>query len=613
MIRDLNRLLRLRAKLTRTRENIAFLKNCLEWHVTPLDIVKRVRRARPRHPWAIERAFLKDELDKLQDCLQWTNEDYHRIFPNVCGQLSCFDKLRFCKLLTQNSARLMNQVRAKKSKTLQWLIRSQRGEGELDHSTVINLSGIELTEAQKDILCRGLDFGVPPKMKNFDVLVEAEFELCWQQLEGCIPKSEQKAQDCKSNLAHLCRRYANLKPDMAGYPLNRQHFALIGELRKNHDLVITRPDKGNGVVLMQRSDYVDKMEQILGQKNKFRRIGDAVDNDHTLLQERALQAFLLRARNNGHISQEVYDRIRPVGSTGPRMYGLPKLHKQGVPLRPILSMVNAPQHAMAKWLTEVLQPVLNKYSEHVVKDSFQFCSTIQGFASERDVSQTFMCSFDIKSLFTNIPLNQTIQICLDALYRDQSIPTPRIPESLLKKMLLKATADVEFSFDDSIFQQIDGVAMGSPLGPVLANIFVGFCESKIDTEFWPLLYCRFVDDTFSIFNNDSEALSFFSRLNDLHPDLQFTMESETENQLPFMDVLIKRVGDDLIRSVYRKPTFTGLYTRWDSFAPTGQKISLIKSLAIRAFRICSASTLSVELRQLCAILVKNGWLSVEFG
>ena len=110
-------------------------------------------------------------------------------------------------------------------------------------------------------------------------------------------------------------------------------------------------------------------------------------------------------------------------------------------MRPILSMVNAPQHAMAKWLTEVLQPVLTKYSEHVVKDSFQFCSTIQGFASERDVSQTFMCSFDIKSLFTNIPLNQTIQVCLDALYSDQSIATPRIPESLLKKILLKETAE----------------------------------------------------------------------------------------------------------------------------------------------------------------------------
>ena len=609
LIRELNRLLRLRAKLTRTLANIAFLKNCLESYVTPPHIVKRVQRAKPKHPVAIERAFLKDELDKHQDCLQWTNEDYYRIFPSVFRQLSSFDKLRFCKLLTQNSARLMNQIRAKKNKMLEWLIRSQRGQGELDHSTVINLSGVELTETQKDILCRGLSFGVPPRMKNFDVLVEAEFELCWQQLGGFIPKSDEKAQDCKLNLAHLCRKYANLKPDMAGYPLHKQHFALIEELKKNQDLVITRPDKGNGVVLLRRSDYVEKMERILGQVNKFTRIGDAANNDSTVLQERALQAFLLRACRNGHISEEVYDRIRPVGSSRPRMYGLPKLHKQDVPLRPILSMTNAPQHAMAKWLTEVLQPVLKKYSEHTVKDSFDFCTIIQGFESDWNLSQTFMCSFDIKSLFTNIPLDRTIQICLDTLYRDEDIAAPSIPESLLKKMLLKATTDVEFSFDGSIYRQIDGVAMGSPLGPVLANIFVGFCESEIDAECWPLLYCRFVDDTFSIFNTEAEACSFFRRLNDLHPDLQFTMERETENRLPFMDVSIERVGNDLVRSIYRKLTFTGLYTRWDSFAPTGQKISLIKSLASRALRICSVSTLPEELRRLSTIFVKNGYPS----
>ena len=191
------------------------------------------------------------------------------------------------------------------------------------------------------------------------------------------------------------------------------------------------------------------MERILGQEDKFTRIGDVADNDSTVLQERALQAFLLRACRNGHITEEVYDKICPVGSTRPRMYGLPKLHKQDVPLRPILSMINAPQHAMAKWLTEVLQPVLAKYSERTVKDSFEFCTVLQGFKSERNVSQTFMCSFDIKSFFTNIPLDRTIQICLDTLYRDRSITTPSIPESLLKKMLLKATTDVEFSFNGS--------------------------------------------------------------------------------------------------------------------------------------------------------------------
>ena len=87
--------------------------------------------------------------------------------------------------------------------------------------------------------------------------------------------------------------------------------------------MITRPDKGNGGVLLLRRDYVEKMERILGQEDKFTRIGDVADNDSTVLQERALQAFLLQACMNGHITEEVHDRICPVGSTRLRMYGLP--------------------------------------------------------------------------------------------------------------------------------------------------------------------------------------------------------------------------------------------------------------------------------------------------
>ena len=121
-------------------------------------------------------------------------------------------------------------------------------------------------------------------------------------------------------------------------------------------------------------------------------------------------------------------------------------------------MINAPPHQMAKWLTEVLQPVLHRYSKFLLKDIFEFCERIQEFSERHDCSSVFMCSFDVTSLFTNMPLNETLQICLDALYRDEQIPKPTVPENLSKKMLLKATTDVEFSFNNKIYKQVDGVA-----------------------------------------------------------------------------------------------------------------------------------------------------------
>ena len=609
MVRDLNRVIKLKGHCIRTTENVTFLRRCLDAYVTPVHIKKRVQKAKPKHPWAIERAFLRDELNKHQDILKQTIEDYRRTLQAVRRELSFFDQLRFCKLVNQTSDRLREQTRKEKDGSLKRLRRAQLGNAELDHSIIVNLADIDLTDVQKDAPYRGLNFGIPPKTDNIVNEVEAEFELFWGQLVRQTPTSDDQRRSCKTSMAHFARKYATQKVDRTGHPFRKEHYDAIRELKKEKDIVITRPDKGNGVVILRRDDYISKMEQILSQKDKFERIGAADENDNTQKQEQAISAFLRRAVANKHLPAEVYDRISPVGSTRPRMYGLPKIHKPDVPLRPILSMVNAPQHAMAGWLTEVLRPVLEKYSERTIRDSFHFCGNLDDFMVRQAPSGTFMCSFDVVSLFTNIPLAETIQICLDTLYRDDDVTEPSIPEDLLRKLLLKATTEVEFSFDDVIYKQVDGVAMGSPLGPVLANIFVGYCESKFEAEVWPLLYNRFVDDTFCIFHNQGESRDFFHVLNGLHPALCFTVEFESDNRLPFMDVLVQRHGDEFLRSIYRKPTFTGLYTQWDSFAPSSQKIALVRSLTSRAVRICSPVTLPDELAKLKTLFGKNGYPS----
>ena len=122
-------------------------------------------------------------------------------------------------------------------------------------------------------------------------------------------------------------------------------------------------------------------------------------------------------------------------------------------------------------------------------------------------------------------------------------------------------------------RQIDGVAMGSPLGPALANIFVGYQEAKLfNIAKRPLVYFRYVDDTFAVFNNEEDCNNFFIQLNSLHPSLRFTYEKESNHSLPFLDVLVERHDSEFLTSVYRKPTFTGQYLRWNSFSPQKRKI-----------------------------------------
>ena len=222
-----------------------------------------------------------------------------------------------------------------------------------------------------------------------------------------------------------------------------------------------------------------------------------------------------------------------------------------------------------------------------------------------------MCSFDVVSLFTNVPLEKTIEICAEALYHDDEVEPvcTTLSEKSFCDLLRMVTSGVEFSFDNKMYLQKDGVAMGSPLGPALADIFVGWCESHIPEDAWPATYCRFVDDAFSFFERFQDIDQFLEILNNLHPALKFTCEHENEDQLPYLDVLVEKntANRSISTSVYRKPTFTGLYNTWDSFCATKYKINTVKNLVQRAHRICSPSKLDQELEKLRSIFTTNGY------
>ena len=96
----------------------------------------------------------------------------------------------------------------------------------------------------------------------------------------------------------------------------------------------------------------------------------------------------------------------------------------------------------------------------------------------------------------------------------------------------------------------------------------------------------------------TECDTFLKRLNGLHTALHFTFEKEENNSLPFLDVSVEKSDTGFLTSVYRKPTFSRLYTRWSSFCPKQRKISLIKTLTNRALMICSKSKLDSELEKL---------------
>ena len=333
---------------------------------------------------------------------------------------------------------------------------------------------------------------------------------------------------------------------------------------------------------MDRSLYVESMSRILEDKKKFK----IVTSDPTLLREGQLQRFLRKVKANSNLfTKEVYETIYPGGSQPARMYGLPKLHKvcnnMSPPFRPICSSIGTYNYKLAKFLCDLLTPCIP--TQHCTKDSFSFVQEIQKVSK----SNHFMVSFDVESLFTNIPLDETIELAVTYIFKHR--PDLNVSRDELIKLFDFATKQTHFLFNNKLYDQIDGVAMGSPLGPALANLFMGHHESfwlKDENSSNVLLYRRYVDDIFCLFSNESHVEEFFDFINCQHPNIKFTVEKQVDNKLPFLDILIELSDNNAFStSTYHKKTYTGLLLNYFSFTPSGYKIGLIKTLIDRAYKI----------------------------
>ena len=215
--------------------------------------------------------------------------------------------------------------------------------------------------------------------------------------------------------------------------------------------------------------------------------------------------------------------------TLPGVYGLPKIHKEGNPLRPIVSTINSVNYKLAAFLSKHLTPLLNTIANTHIINNDHFIDRIKN----HHLINRKMVSFDVKSLFTNVPVSECVQ------FLKERLPTTNfnIPfsNSVFIKLLELCVSDCFFSFNNEFYKQIYGLPMGSPISPVLANIYMEFLESRLlPTVSGSIIeWCRFVDDVYAIVPDTLNIDEFLVKLNDFNPNIKFTLEIENNGELPF--------------------------------------------------------------------------------
>ena len=284
----------------------------------------------------------------------------------------------------------------------------------------------------------------------------------------------------------------------------------------------------------------------------------------------------------------------PTGAVSPKYYGLPKIHKAGTPLRPIISSTGTATYNTAKELARILKPLVGS-SNHHVQNTRDFIEQVKDV---RLRDGDCIISYDVTPLFTSVPIKPVLEIIQQRLTKDQDLhkrTSMTIKQIIsLLEFCLNSTS---FVFQGQYYQQVEGAAMGSPLSPIVANIFMEHFEKEaLETApHPPSLWKRFVDDTFVILETQNKE-EFFHHINSLDNNIKFTAEStRADGSIPFLDTLVTPKSDGSLQTkVYRKPTHTNQYLQWDSHHAMSNKYSVISSLLHRAKHICSSQELLEE-------------------
>ena len=247
--------------------------------------------------------------------------------------------------------------------------------------------------------------------------------------------------------------------------ITSQEALALRDLSQDESILVLLADKGKATVVMNRADYDDKIYQMLKDENMYQ----LLKKNPTASLEKKMNSRLLHLVWMGQLHSDVYSRLRSSAGGTPCLYGLPKVHRPGVPLRPIVSFVSSPTYHLSKFLAGLLQPVVGRTSSHV-KNSREFVDFIK---SQTLTSDETMMSFDMVSLFTCVPMDLAVRVARRRLENDASLPE-------CTSLSVDDIVDLLTLYLDATFLSFRGkfTAMGSSVSVVVANLVIEDVEER---------------------------------------------------------------------------------------------------------------------------------------
>ena len=373
------------------------------------------------------------------------------------------------------------------------------------------------------------------------------------------------------------------------YNLTREVWQALKNLKEDRSIIIKPADKGSCVVVWDREDYLAEGYKQLNDESIYVDIKHSTDKTLSDLIEKS-NKFFKRLNRKKIISEKelkYFSYSFKNASCLGKMYLLPKIHKRlyNVPGRPIISNCGTPTEKVSEFLDHHLQPVM-KSGKSYVKDTGDFLEKIKSLG--RIPEDAFLVTADVVGLYPSIPHD----VGLKALYEKlEERSDKKVPSADLVDMAEFVLKNNFFEFDSKVKQQVSGTAIGTKFAPPYACIFmdkveIDFLETQVVK---PLVWLRYIDDIFFIWNESEEKLDeFLENLNNFHPNLKFTSE-KSKKSVNFLDVKVSLIDQHLETDLYCKPTDCHQFLDFNSAHPVHIKKSIVFGPGLRIKRLCPSN------------------------
>jgi hypothetical protein len=597
-------------KIAEVKEDIKFNKRCIQENVTPNYVqisTKATTIAARKTLQTARKIWVKEEINMQYSKLNELNKKADEIKNEINSQYHNESIEEFMEYITTWVNRIINKKRETHSKKLDKLIENQRQRQDINedvdspfYTKVKNLTNIEFNDEEIDLLGKSLKYNINLDFKS----QEQEDELI--DVEVAIKKMSKEIQDpLRNNFIHELNK-TDLKIKNPNIKIKGQKeyncVRTIGQKLSDKEAIITKADKSNTVVIIEKHDYETKVNKFIN------------DNSFMMLNKDPTQEYNKNANTSiskcKTLSNTEKIKLKNINPKAPNLRGQPKLHKEGIPIRPVVNFMNAPTYKLCKFLNTKLNNKLNYTQDYSVKNSLDLISKI------KDVNiptNTMFISFDVSNMYTNIPTKETMEILKENL-RKNNVPKNELDD--ISKLLKTTLNQNYFEFNSKYYKQNDGLAMGSPISGTLANLYMNHLETtkimNAENPFFDkiIYWHRYVDDIICLFEGEeNQCNELLQYLNSISQKIKFTIEIQKQ-EINFMDLTIYKNINKHEFKIFRKPSQTDLIINKNSNHPWQQKMSSFYSMVHRLINVpMSEKYYEEEKRTIKSLAIRNGYAS----